>query len=118
MIYIKTNESNEIVVATDESNKDPKQEYKVVPGDYESLHPLMDADFLYKYKFIDGQVVVVSKEEKQVILDERKKHLDNEAIKQELDKADIKIIRALVEGDVEKINAHKVKQAELRARLK
>lgn len=118
MIYIKTNESNEIIVATDESNKDPKDKYIIVAGDYESLHPLYGNNHIANYKFIDGQVVKVSKEDKQVILDERKKHLDNEAIKQELDKADLKIIRALVEGDVEKIKAHQLKQAELRAKLK
>lgn len=118
MIYIQKNELNEITVATDESNKDPKQEYIIINGDYESLHPLMDSNFLYKYKYIDGQVVATSKEEKQKLLDARKLELDNNEIKCKLDAADIKIIRALVEGDVEKIDAHKKSQEELRAKLK
>jgi len=42
----------------------------------------------------------------------------NEAIKSQLDAADLKIIRALTEGDQARIDAHKAAQATLRAQLR
>lgn len=44
--------------------------------------------------------------------------LENASIRAELDRNDLKIIRAIVEGDSVRINAHKSAQAALRARLK
>ena len=38
-------------------------------------------------------------------------------IKAEMDKADLKIIRALIDGDTAKIKAHKIAQAARRAKL-
>lgn len=39
------------------------------------------------------------------------------AIKDEMNAADLKIIRALIDGDTEKIKAHKIAQAERRTKL-
>ena len=46
------------------------------------------------------------------------KERHNAPIREKMDKADLKIIRALAEGDTARIAAHKTAQAELRATLK
>jgi len=50
--------------------------------------------------------------------DEPTKDQHNATIIKEMDENDRKIIRALVEGDSQRIEAHKQKQAALRAKLK
>ena len=41
----------------------------------------------------------------------------NAAVEAEMNAADLKIIRALIDGDTAKIKAHKIAQAERRAKL-
>ena len=69
--------------------------------------------------FTEAEELERDREEAQAVVDRvtAEKAQKVATIKAEMDAADLKIIRALIDGDTEKIKAHKIAQAERRAKL-
>ncbi|HNI02008.1 MAG TPA: hypothetical protein PLO94_06625, partial [Chitinophagales bacterium] len=104
-LFIKINNKNEIIVLTNESNKDPKQEYYEINHikDIEFFHPIYDENFNTKYKFINNQIIEKSSDEKSLELQQIEDEKNDLIIKDKLLKNDLSIIRALIENDTIKI---------------
>lgn len=51
-------------------------------------------------------------------LNDRQKAMHNGMIQAQLDANDLRAVRAIIEGDTARIDAHKIAQAALRAQLK
>lgn len=118
-MFILKNDKNEIISITNSSNRDPKRtDYLIIEGNYEEFIPLIDSDLNYKYKIIDGKIVEKSIDEKNIEIQKKEDEKNDIMIKEKLLKNDLSIIRALLENDTIKIEAHKLKQTELRNQLK
>lgn len=118
-IYLLKNENNEIIVLTNQSNHDPsRNDYEIINGDYEEYFPITDSNRNYKYKFINNKIIEKTSEEKSLELQKIQDEKNDIMIKEKLLKNDLSIIRALLENDTIKIEAHKLKQTELRNQLK
>ena len=119
-LYIQLNEKNEIIVLTNESNRDIKQEYIEINHiqDIDFFHPIYDFNYNPKYKYINDSIIEKTSEEKSLELQKIQDEKNDIMIKEKLLKNDLSIIRALLENDTIKIEAHKLKQTELRNQLK
>ena len=118
-IFILKNDKNEIISITNLSNRDPNRtDYIIIDGNYEEYIPLIDLGNIYKYKIIDGKILEKSIDEKNIEIQKKEDEKNDIMIKEKLFKNDLSIIRALLENDTIKIEAHKLKQNELRNQLK
>jgi hypothetical protein len=109
MKYAQFNESG-VLIARYDSAVGPAPSDAIQITDEIFARTIAEVDGIWK--LVNG---VVTKTPLAPVSDEQKDAAWNDAVDAQLMAADLKIIRALTEGDTARINAHKAAQATLRA---